>query len=91
MIRAACIFALALAGTAAAAQVDANKRAAFVAALEAHDCRMHNFAPKASLIDAIFSAGIERADVRPIAEDLMAKGEAERQGEYLILKTGACS
>ena len=74
----------------AMAQVDADKKALFVSILEKHDCRMHNLAPRPELVNAIFSSGLERDDIRPIAVDLMDKGEAEREGEYLVLKTGGC-
>ncbi|MEX0369474.1 MAG: hypothetical protein AB3N09_02515 [Tateyamaria sp.] len=91
MIRFALLTSLfAVAASMAAAQVDAEKRALFVSILEKHDCRMHNLAPRPELVNDIFSSGLERDDIRPIAMDLMDKGEAERDGEFLVLKTSGC-
>lgn len=90
ILRLALGFGLVVAASAALAKVDGQKKAAFVTILEKHDCRMHNIAPPAELVDDIVSAGLGPDDLRPIAQDMMQKGEAERQGEFLVLKTGAC-
>ncbi|MFL4470831.1 hypothetical protein ACERZ8_13410 [Tateyamaria armeniaca] len=81
---------LIFAATVAGAQVDADKKAAFIAVLERNDCRMHNFSPTPDLINDIAASGLERPDVRAIGQDMMAKGEAVADGDFFVLKTGAC-
>ncbi len=89
MKRLACILMI-LCATAVGAQVDAGKKAAFVAVLEDHDCRMHNVLPRPEVIEGIEASGLAREDIRAIGQDMMAKGEAVAEGDYFVVKTGAC-
>ena len=75
------VVALAAGSTAALAQADPAKKAAFIAVLERHDCRMNNISPREELVEDIFGSGLTREDLRPIVQDLMANGEAVRDGQ----------
>ena len=90
MIKKTFIFALCLTAMSAEAGVDKDKKAKFVNIIEQHGCKMHNLSPRPELVEAIFTSGLVRDDLPPIALDLLKSGEAVKQGEYLLLKSKGC-
>jgi hypothetical protein len=69
----------------------AADKAAFIAVLEANDCRMNNFGPSDSVLAGLQAAGLTPDKLRPIGQAMIESGEAVADGNFFVLKTGKCA